>query len=376
MIARFADTPLLSCETYEPRVGRLRARLLFAEAPTKRKGTLQIGSRLVRGTLVDVGPSNGNYAATFYAGADGWRAIVPPQAWRGVSRADVVRSVAQAVGETVSLAPELSSVRFDSYRFEGGRASEILSGISWWVDDAGITQAGIARPSRDWTPAEISVEGVDNSGGTLRARSAGEVPRPGDRVFAIDTWETCGDVHADGMGGLLITLASAPTLVETLRLATASAPPSTVRGELRGALWEIPGGAPLPAAQVPAYAGPGVTVTPDPSGSPRALIAFVAGDRGAPYAAAWDASPPLRYELSAQTIALGYGGPHVPAARAPEVIAALSALAQAASSAAGVYAAIIPPAPVTSAQIAATLAALAASLSSLAAIAASRVSIQ
>lgn len=118
--------------------------------------TLSIGTFALVGTVVRSSSFSGSRSARIVGGAGGWRKAVPGQAYNspiGVLLSTVLKDAAIAVGETVNVIADRSIGLL--FARAAGPASDVLhalSGGSWWVDVAGVTQVG-ARSGRAITSA-------------------------------------------------------------------------------------------------------------------------------------------------------------------------------------------------------------------------------
>ena len=354
----FARKPCLTWETSEPRVGRFRAKITIEDEPPA-VGLLEIGGAKIQGSLVNQGPSNGVWAATFFAGFAGWQLPIPERVFTNVRYSDVVKSIAASVGETVVVDPSADRV-VTSYTVPAGPALAVFEDLPWFVDDAGITQVGSARASRSLTVEECTLSDADEAAGHCRG-SVTVLPRPRDTVSIDGAIFRLGDVTTSTGGAFSATTGDTASLGTALRAATAPSKLSGVSAyTVAGDLLRPVSGADLRASAVPVWVGPGVSVDFAPSAA--VAVAYLGGDRGRPTVIAADLTPPLAYRVRVAPggiVSLGTSGA-IPLARGPQTVAAFSALKAALTTASASLAG--PSAPVTNLQLIAVLNALSAAV--------------
>lgn len=149
-------------------------------------------------------------------GAGGWGAPVDPKAYAndaGVKARTVAEDVARAVGETIGdFVPRDERVG-KAYVRQVGPASrtleDVLGGVAWWVDYAGVTRAG-PRPAVTAPAASYQVLAYD----------------PRDRIVTLGV----DDPGAVGIGSVLSERLEAPVTVRSLELRVTA-------GELRVLAW-------------------------------------------------------------------------------------------------------------------------------------------
>lgn len=134
--------------------GPWHAEVDFEQAPElEGPVTLQVGTRELKGTLTSTGTFGLQRKGRIVAGAGGWGAPVEAKDYHndaGVKARSVADDAARAVGEQIgSFVPAEERVGADYVR-QAGPASQtledVLGGVAWWVDDAGVTHAG-PRPA-------------------------------------------------------------------------------------------------------------------------------------------------------------------------------------------------------------------------------------
>jgi hypothetical protein len=149
-------------------------------------------------------------------GAGGWGAPVDPKAYAndaGVKARTVAEDVARAVGETIGdFVPRDERVG-KAYVRQIGPASrtleDVLGGVAWWVDYAGVTRAG-PRPAVPVAASSYQVLAYD----------------PRDRIVTLGV----DDPGAVGIGSVLSERLEAPVTVRSLELRVTA-------GELRVLAW-------------------------------------------------------------------------------------------------------------------------------------------
>lgn len=160
----------------------------FAELPSGRV-VLELGGATLSGTVDPrfSSRSGATCRVRVLGGGGGWHQAVRPQDWAndlGLLRSSVLQSTAAEVGETL-VDPSLERLGKHCVR-AAGLASEVLVGLSWYVDDAGITHVG-KRPAAT-APKTAAVLSWDPTTATLQVADD-TLLRPG-MSFVDDRFET------------------------------------------------------------------------------------------------------------------------------------------------------------------------------------------
>jgi len=164
--ARLGGAALAACTLFEANVGPWWADCDFptADGPAEGSVTLELGGRVLRGTIDPTGSGvfGERRRARVIAGAAGWQKNVPAKGYHndvGVRARPVAEDAAREVGETLgTFAPALERVGADYARQAGpaSRALEgVLGGVAWWVDDSGVTHAGPRPVATVTTPFDV-----------------------------------------------------------------------------------------------------------------------------------------------------------------------------------------------------------------------------
>lgn len=112
-------------------------------------------------------------------GGGGWHQAVKPRHFHndaGVTRASILQATAAEAGERV-VDPEIVRLGVDYVR-AAGLASDVLAGLPWYVDDAGVTHIG-NRPEKA-APEGLAVQSWEPTTQCLQVASD-ELVRPGWR---------------------------------------------------------------------------------------------------------------------------------------------------------------------------------------------------
>jgi hypothetical protein len=304
---------------------------------------LTIGDGLkLSGTVV--ARSSGTYGlqrrARIVAGAGGWSAEVPPKQYHndaGVKAVLVAEDAARAVGEQLGgFVPAAERVGRDYVRERGpaSRALEdVLGGVVWWVDYAGLTHAG-TRPPVPLEPKaytvlaydprdRIATLAMDDPGlmkiGSILAADGPQIVRSFEvRVTAdearVMAWCAGSSTGTGYLAGLLRSIVERTT-------------DGALHGHYRYRLVRMAGdrlelqavrkvaGLPdlLPISVMPGIAGAHAVLTP----GTEVLVAFVEGDRAQPVALAFAGKDGPGF----QPVTLFLGGPTgAPAARQGDIV--------------------------------------------------------
>lgn len=141
---------VIRLELHVPNVGPWWADAVFESEPELAGAVvLGIGTRSLRGTIVEGGTYGLQRRVRIVAGAGGWGTLLTPQHFHsdsGVRAFVVAQSLASAAGETLgTFEPEVDVVGADYVRqaTTAARALEdVIGRVAWWVDYDGVTHVG------------------------------------------------------------------------------------------------------------------------------------------------------------------------------------------------------------------------------------------
>lgn len=176
--------PILRASGYLPRLGVWSTQVDVAEDVLLAAGssaTVTLGDLVLVGTVVDGGPVNGLASYHVRAGKGAWDRVLPPRAAfqsdPGVKYATVFRWLMEQTGETIATdIPADLRIPGLAWVPRGGPAWDTLRllSVSWYVDNAGVTQVR-ERPSAPVSHAAL-----------LDAQLIEHRPEDGTRIYQTD----------------------------------------------------------------------------------------------------------------------------------------------------------------------------------------------